>query len=244
MNFSQKSHSGTQPTVTVTQAVIVELEVRISESLFYQSWLIWKDSEGQTSLGTTSTPRRRHHPANAGSACSRGLRATSIRCWRGSAPAGGPSRSLSLHSSSVSAQQAAALLHADTDSACPLAPSCSGTVRFAHESCITAWAKEKWSLRCGPRGLLGFSAGQLHDLTATALPPPRSIRHPLNPPSPSSTFINHPLLPLSPPVSALGKPSMAPYALTVHSNIPSSSMAPCAPCGPVHFMDRRLSLVT
>ena len=25
--------------------------------------------------------------------------------------------------------------------------ACSGTVRFAHETCIIAWAKEKWSLR-------------------------------------------------------------------------------------------------
>ena len=25
--------------------------------------------------------------------------------------------------------------------------ACSGTVRFAHETCIVAWAKEKWSLR-------------------------------------------------------------------------------------------------
>ena len=25
--------------------------------------------------------------------------------------------------------------------------ACSGTVKFAHESCIVAWAKEKWSLR-------------------------------------------------------------------------------------------------
>ena len=26
-------------------------------------------------------------------------------------------------------------------------PLLSGTVRFAHEACIMAWAKEKWSLR-------------------------------------------------------------------------------------------------
>ena len=25
--------------------------------------------------------------------------------------------------------------------------ACSGTVRFAHETCIIAWVKEKWSLR-------------------------------------------------------------------------------------------------